>query len=127
MGVLNATLKCIFQYHPRAEKLGHFQLVFILQNHIFRLVVSSSPRRVTYQMCCDTNYSRDWNEGEQEDHLGSLGLNVNRLESDLQAAVRREQRYWNENDAKFRAVYQKVATYDDFKFVFQLILKTIYL
>ncbi|KAM7535056.1 hypothetical protein Aperf_G00000104057 [Anoplocephala perfoliata] len=50
-----------------------------------------------------------------ENHLRSLGLNVDRLEAELQQSVRQEQRHWHENDAKLRAVEQKVATYDEFR------------
>lgn len=51
----------------------------------------------------------------EEGHLKSLGLSVERLETDLHSAVRSEQRHWTENDAKLRAVHQKVATYDEFR------------
>lgn len=42
-------------------------------------------------------------------------LNFEKLEHELHAAVDADQRYWRENDAKFRAVHQKVATYDEFR------------
>ncbi|CAG2217782.1 Coiled-coil domain-containing protein 103 [Mytilus edulis] len=42
-------------------------------------------------------------------------LNFEKLEKELHAAVDADQRYWRENDAKFRAVHQKVATYDEFR------------
>lgn len=42
-------------------------------------------------------------------------LNFDKLEKELNAAVNADQRYWRENDAKFRAVHQKVATYEEFK------------
>ncbi len=49
-------------------------------------------------------------------HLRSLGLSsVRQLEQDLKNAVRKEERHWSENDAKLRAVHQKVPTYDDFR------------
>nr|CDS28586.1 coiled coil domain containing protein 103 [Hymenolepis microstoma] len=51
----------------------------------------------------------------KESHLKSLGLDVDRLESELKRSVRLEERRWHENDAKLRAVEQKVATYDEFK------------
>ncbi len=55
------------------------------------------------------------NNNFSEGHLQSLGLNVDRLETDLRKAVRHEERHWNENDAKLRAVQQRVATYDEFR------------
>ncbi|VDD77402.1 unnamed protein product [Mesocestoides corti] len=54
-------------------------------------------------------------KAKSESHLKSLDLSVDRLESDLQRAVRHEERHWKENDAKLRAVHQKVATYDEFR------------
>lgn len=38
------------------------------------------------------------------------------LERELQAAVAADEKYWRENDAKFRAVHQKVASYEEFRF-----------
>jgi len=38
-----------------------------------------------------------------------------KLETELLNAVEADQRYWRENDAKLRAVHQKVATYDEFR------------
>jgi len=40
-----------------------------------------------------------------------------KLEKELANAVEADQRYWRENDAKLRAVNQKVATYDEFRYV----------
>ncbi|KAM3173657.1 hypothetical protein ACTXT7_012106 [Hymenolepis weldensis] len=51
----------------------------------------------------------------KESHLKSLGLDVDRLESELKQSVRHEERRWRENDAKLRAVEQKVGTYDEFR------------
>ncbi|VDK37958.1 unnamed protein product [Taenia asiatica] len=51
----------------------------------------------------------------EESHLKSIGLNIDALETDLKRSVREEQRHWHENDAKLRAVEQKVATYDEFR------------
>ncbi|VDN96397.1 unnamed protein product [Rodentolepis nana] len=51
----------------------------------------------------------------KDSHLKSLGLDVERLEYELRQSVRLEERRWHENDAKLRAVEQKVATYDEFK------------
>lgn len=48
-------------------------------------------------------------------HLKSIGLNIDALEADLKRSVREEQRHWHENDAKLRAVQQKVATYEEFR------------
>ena len=42
-------------------------------------------------------------------------INFDKLEEELQSAVDADAKYWRENDAKFRAIEQKVATYDDFK------------
>lgn len=42
-------------------------------------------------------------------------IDFKKLEKELTHAVEDEARYWRENDAKFRAVHQKVATYDEFK------------
>ncbi|XP_052237561.1 coiled-coil domain-containing protein 103-like [Dreissena polymorpha] len=42
-------------------------------------------------------------------------IDFKKLESELQNAVEGEARYWRENDAKFRAVHQKVASYDEFR------------
>lgn len=42
-------------------------------------------------------------------------INFKKLESELQNAVEGEAKYWRENDAKFRAVHQKVASYDEFR------------
>ena len=43
-------------------------------------------------------------------------INFDKLEKELQSAVDADAKYWRENDAKFRAIEQKVATYDDFKY-----------
>ncbi|XP_063217054.1 coiled-coil domain-containing protein 103 [Bacillus rossius redtenbacheri] len=42
-------------------------------------------------------------------------VDLSALEAELQAAIDDDARYWRENDAKLRAVEQKVATYDEFK------------
>lgn len=42
-------------------------------------------------------------------------IDFKKLEKELTNAVEDEARYWRENDAKFRAVHQKVATYDEFR------------
>lgn len=42
-------------------------------------------------------------------------INFVELENELQSAIDADARYWKENDAKFRAVNQKVQTYDEFR------------
>ncbi|EGD81456.1 hypothetical protein PTSG_02174 [Salpingoeca rosetta] len=42
-------------------------------------------------------------------------VNFDKLQAKLSHAVEREDKYWRENDAKFRAVAQKVATYEEFE------------
>lgn len=42
-------------------------------------------------------------------------VDFDRLEKELDDAVQADQKYWRENDAKLRAVHQKVATYDEFR------------
>ena len=42
-------------------------------------------------------------------------INFDKLESELDAAVEADAHYQRENDAKFRAIHQKVATYDEFR------------
>ncbi|KAH9498130.1 hypothetical protein Btru_008333 [Bulinus truncatus] len=42
-------------------------------------------------------------------------LDFKKLEVEVQTAVVNEERYWRENDAKIRAVEQRVPTYDDFR------------
>jgi coiled-coil domain-containing protein 103 len=44
-------------------------------------------------------------------------INFDKLEKELTAAVEFDSRYWRENDAKFRAVAQKVASYEEFRYV----------
>lgn len=48
-------------------------------------------------------------------HLAKLGIDVDRLESEMNAAVARDARYWLENDTKIRAVEQRVPTYEHFR------------
>ncbi|EDQ92295.1 uncharacterized protein MONBRDRAFT_21844 [Monosiga brevicollis MX1] len=47
--------------------------------------------------------------------LTGAAINFDRLEQSLQRSVEKEERYWRENDAKFRAMAQKVATYEEFE------------
>lgn len=42
-------------------------------------------------------------------------VDFDKLETELNDALEQEQRYWKENDAKFRAVDQRVATYEEFR------------
>ncbi|KAK6960968.1 coiled-coil domain-containing protein 103 [Biomphalaria glabrata] len=42
-------------------------------------------------------------------------LDLKKLEEEVQTAVVNDERYWRENDAKIRAVEQRVPTYDDFR------------
>ena len=37
------------------------------------------------------------------------------MKKDFEKAVEADTRYWRENDAKFRAVNQKVASYEEFR------------
>lgn len=43
-------------------------------------------------------------------------IDFRKLEKELDSAVEAEAKYWRENDAKFRAVNQKVASYDEFRY-----------
>ena len=43
-------------------------------------------------------------------------IDIKRLERELVSAVEADKKYWRENDAKFRAINQKVATYEEFRF-----------
>ena len=43
-------------------------------------------------------------------------MDFNKLEKELAMAVEQDQRYWRENDAKFRAVHQKVGSYEEFRY-----------
>ncbi|PAA49967.1 hypothetical protein BOX15_Mlig029093g1, partial [Macrostomum lignano] len=45
----------------------------------------------------------------------SAEINLDRLERELEQAVEADRRYWEKNDAKFRAVNQRVASYEEFK------------
>lgn len=42
-------------------------------------------------------------------------VNFGCLQKELSAAVQRDEKYQRENDAKFRAIHQKVANYDEFR------------
>lgn len=43
------------------------------------------------------------------------GINLRKLERELSNALEADKRYARENDAKFRAVNQKVASYEEFR------------
>lgn len=42
-------------------------------------------------------------------------MDFNKVEKELAMAVEQDQRYHRENDAKFRAVHQKVGSYEEFR------------
>jgi len=42
-------------------------------------------------------------------------VDFGKLEKEITNAVEADQKYWRENDAKLRAVHQKVATYEEFR------------
>ncbi|KAK3083514.1 hypothetical protein FSP39_024487 [Pinctada imbricata] len=42
-------------------------------------------------------------------------LDFKKLERELESAVEADKKYWRENDAKFRAVHQKVESYEEFR------------
>ena len=42
-------------------------------------------------------------------------IDFNSLQNELDAAVAKDKRYQSQNDAKFRAINQKVGTYDEFR------------
>lgn len=42
-------------------------------------------------------------------------IDLRKLEKEVVDAVAADQLYWQQNDAKFRAVHQKVATYEEFR------------
>lgn len=43
-------------------------------------------------------------------------IDVRKLERELVGAIEADRKYSRENDAKFRAVHQKVATYEEFRY-----------
>ena len=42
-------------------------------------------------------------------------IDFSALETELQASIESDMKYWRENDAKIRAVEQRVSTYDEFR------------
>ena len=45
-------------------------------------------------------------------------IDLDKLETELVNALEADRRYSRENDAKFRAVHQKVATYEEFRLTY---------
>ena len=45
----------------------------------------------------------------------TLNIDVEKLQNQVQKEVLAEQKYWRENDAKLRAIEQRVPTYEDFR------------
>lgn len=43
-------------------------------------------------------------------------IDLDKLERELVGALEADRKYSRENDAKFRAVHQKVATYEEFRY-----------
>ena len=52
---------------------------------------------------------------ESKSHDDDKEIDFGKLERELHKAVEADARYWRENDAKFRAVNQKVGSYDEFR------------
>ena len=52
-----------------------------------------------------------------ESKSSKISINFNKLEADLFTAQHKEDKYQRENDAKFRAIAQKVPTYEDFRYI----------
>ena len=42
-------------------------------------------------------------------------VDFNKLEQEVTSAMEAEAKYYRENDAKFRAINQRVATYEEFR------------
>jgi len=47
-------------------------------------------------------------------------INFDKLENEVDEAMKAENLYWLQNDAKFRAVKQK-GTYEEFKYIYMLL------
>jgi hypothetical protein len=47
-------------------------------------------------------------------------INFIALEAELRAAIEDDAKYWQENDAKLKAVEQRVATFDEFRLLSSL-------
>lgn len=52
----------------------------------------------------------------QEMEESEFVINFSALERELESAVEADKKYRRENDAKFRALHQKVATYEEFRY-----------
>ena len=50
------------------------------------------------------------------DQTSGGSIDLSRLERELTSALAADRKYSRENDAKFRAVNQKVATYEEFRY-----------
>lgn len=48
-----------------------------------------------------------------------IKIDINKIQNQVKNEVLKEQKYWRENDAKMRAIEQRVPTYEDFR---QLVL-----
>ena len=48
-------------------------------------------------------------------HDDDKEIDFKKLERELHKAVEADARYWRENDAKFRAVNQRVGSYEEFR------------
>lgn len=44
-----------------------------------------------------------------------MKIDIEKIQSHVRKEVEKEQKYWRENDAKFRAIEQRVPTYEDFR------------
>ena len=82
---------------------------FTYYNCLIRYVILSTLWIVYFR--CVTMVSR------KEDKV-----DFGKLEKELANAVDADQRYWRENDAKLRAVHQKVATYDEFRWEVMVVI-----
>ena len=54
-------------------------------------------------------------EKESTSHDDDKAIDFKKLERELHNAIETDARYWRENDAKFRAVNQKVGSYEEFR------------
>ena len=48
-------------------------------------------------------------------HAQPQFIDVDKVEKELASALEADRKYSRENDAKFRAVHQKVASYEEFR------------
>ena len=53
-------------------------------------------------------------------------INFLALEKELECAVEADKKYRRENDAKFRALHQKVATYEEFRYAIEYLKELIH-